>query len=157
MATIKDVARLAGVSIGTVSNVITGSVPVSEQMCLKVQAAMRQLNYSPNHVARSLRMSKTHTLGIIVPDLTISFFPQVIQGAEAAARARNYSLVAVNSNESSDRQAELLSLLRSQRVEGILLVIAAALTPISQISRIVDAGIPVVCLDRFPDRLPVDS
>ena len=157
MPTIREVADLAGVSVGTVSHVITGSVPVSEPLRLKVQAAIRRLNYHPNHVARSLKTSRTRTLGIIVPDMTISFYPQVIRGAEMAARQRHYSLIAVNSDDDGERQKELLSLLRSQRVEGILLVIAAAQTPVTQISRIIEAGIPVVCLDRIPDRLPVDS
>jgi DNA-binding LacI/PurR family transcriptional regulator len=143
--------------VGTVSHVITGSVNVSEPLRNKVQAAIRQLNYHPNHVARSLKTSKTRTLGIIVPDLTISFFPQIIRGAETAARQRRYSIIAVNSDDDGERQKELLSLLRSQRVEGILLVIAAAPTPQGQISRILDAEIPVVCLDRVPDRVAVDS
>jgi DNA-binding LacI/PurR family transcriptional regulator len=155
--TIKQVADLAGVAVGTVSHVITGSVPVSEPLRLKVQAAIRQLDYHPNHVARSLKTSKTRTLGIIVPDMTIPYFPKVIRGAESAARKRNYSLIAVNSDDSATRQRELLSLLRSQRVEGILLVMAAAPTPMTQISGIVGAGIGLVCLDRIPDRFPVDS
>jgi DNA-binding LacI/PurR family transcriptional regulator len=154
---IKKVAEIAGVSVGTVSHVITGSVNVSEPLRLRVKAAIRKLNYHPNHVARSLKTSKTRTLGIIVPDMTISFFPQVIRGAETAARQQGYSLIAVNSDEDGDRQKELLSLLRSQRVEGILLVIAAAPTPLSQLTSILDASIPMVCLDRIPDRVPVDS
>jgi DNA-binding LacI/PurR family transcriptional regulator len=157
MSSIKKVAELAGVSVGTVSHVVTGSVPVSESLKAKVQAAIRELNYHPNHVARSLKTSRTRTLGIIVPDMTISFFPQLIRGAEEAARAIDYSLIAVNSDDDGDRQKDLLSLLRSQRVEGILLVVAAAPTPLNQISLILDAGIPVVCLDRIPDRVPVDS
>lgn len=157
MPSIKKVAELAGVSVGTVSHVVTGSVRVSEPLRLKVQAAIRQLNYHPNHVARSLKTSKTRTLGIIVPDMTIPFFPQVIRGAEKAATARGYSLISVNSDDDGERQKELFSLLRSQRVEGILLVIAAAPTPLGQISQIIGAGIPVVCLDRIPDRVAVDT
>jgi DNA-binding LacI/PurR family transcriptional regulator len=157
MPSIKKVAEVAGVSVGTVSHVITGSVSVSEPLRIKVQAAIRQLNYHPNHVARSLKTSKTRTLGIIVPDLTISFFPQLIRGADDAARKREYSLIAVNSDDDAERQKNLLSLLRSQCVEGILLVIAATPTPLSQISLIMEAGISVVCLDRIPDRVPVDS
>jgi DNA-binding LacI/PurR family transcriptional regulator len=157
MPSIKKVAEVAGVSVGTVSHVITGSVNVSDELRLKVQAAIRTLNYHPNHVARSLKTSKTRTLGIIVPDMTISFFPQVIRGAETAARKRGYTLIAVNSDDDAERQQELLSLLRSQRVEGILLVLAAAPTPITQISRILESGTPVVCLDRIPDRITLDS
>jgi DNA-binding LacI/PurR family transcriptional regulator len=156
MATIKEVADRAGVAVGTVSHVITGSVPVSEGLRRKVQAAIRELDYHPNHVARSLKTAKTRTLGIIVPDMTIPYFPKLIRGAEAAARKRGYSLIAVNSDDDADRQRDLLSLLRSQRVEGILLVMAAAPTPINQITRMVDAGMRIVCLDRIPDRVPVD-
>jgi DNA-binding LacI/PurR family transcriptional regulator len=157
MPTIKEVADRAGVSVGTVSHVITGTVPVSEPLRFKVQAAIRELDYHPNHVARSLKTSRTRTLGIIVPDMTISFYPQVIRGAETAAWKRGYSLISVNSTDGAERQIELLSLLRSQRVEGILLVIAAAPVPTDQITRLIDAGIPIVCLDRIPEDLPVDS
>jgi DNA-binding LacI/PurR family transcriptional regulator len=156
MATIKEVADRAGVAVGTVSHVITGSVPVSDSLRRKVQAAIRELDYHPNHVARSLKTAKTRTLGIIVPDMTIPYFPKVIRGAEAAARKRGYSLIAVNSDDDAERQRDLLSLLRSQRVEGILLVMAAAPAPVGQIQRMMDAGMRIVCLDRIPDRVPVD-
>src|SRR5258706_1868790 len=89
--------------------------------------------------------------------MTIPYLPRVIRGAEAAARERNYSLIAVNSDDNPGRQKELLSLLRSQRVEGILLAVSAGPTPLTQISRIMSAGIRLVCVDRIPDRLPVDS
>jgi len=157
LPTIKEVADLAGVSVGTVSHVVSGSVPVSEPLRLRVEAAIRQLDYHPNHVARSLKTSRTRTFGIIVPDMTISFYPLVIRGAETAAWRQGYSLIAVNSTDSAERQKELLTLFRSQRVEGILLVVAAEPVPMMQISRLIDAAIPVVCLDRIPENLPVDS
>jgi DNA-binding LacI/PurR family transcriptional regulator len=157
MATIKQVAEMAGVSVGTVSHVITGTVPVSEALRANVEAAIQKLDYHPNHVARSLKTNKTRTLGIMVPDLTIPFFPQMIRGAEMAARERGYALVTVNSDDSAERQRDLLSLLRSQRVEGMLLVVASGAMPVEQIGRMVEAGIPVVCLDRIPDKLSVDS
>jgi len=156
MATIKEVADRANVSVGTVSHVITGSVPVSEILRQRVEQAILDLDYHPNHVARSLKTSRTRTLGIIVPDMTISFYPQIIRGAETGARGKGYTLIAVNSLDSAERQAELLSLLRSQQVEGILLVVADAGSS-SQMERLENAGIPVVCLDRIPDRVPVDS
>jgi LacI family transcriptional regulator len=156
MPSIKKVAEIAGVSVGTVSHVITGAAPVGAGLRAKVETAIRLLNYHPNHVARSLKTSRTRTLGMIVPDLTIPFFPQVIRGAEAAARKRGYSLFAANSNDDAHRQMELLSLLRAQRVEGILLVIAVDPVPLEEIARIVDGGIPVIGLDRTLD-IPVDS
>lgn len=157
MSTIKEVADLAGVSIGTVSHVISGAVPVSDQLRRKVQAAIRALDYHPNHIARSLKTSKTRTLGIIVPDMTIPFFPKVIRGAESAARKEGYSVIAVNSDDDAVRQKEVMSLLRSQRVEGVLLVIAAGQGSLAQLPKLVASGIPIVCLDRIPDRMEIDS
>lgn len=157
MSTIKEVAELAGVSVGTVSHVITGAVPVTEPLRRKVQEAIRKLDYHPNHIARSLKTSKTRTLGVIVPDLTISFYPQVIRGAETAARQRGYTLIAVNSDDRADRQRELLSLLRSQRVEGILLAAAAPAPSGLHGSQAVEVNVPVVYMDRIPDREDVDT
>src|ERR671923_1362595 len=110
MPTIREVADLAGVAVGTVSHVITGSVPVSETLRRKVQAAIRELDYHPNHIARSLKTAKTRTLGIVVPDMTIPFFPKVIRGAESAARKEGYSVIAVNSDDNAVRQKEVMSL-----------------------------------------------
>ena len=157
MATIKEVAERAGVSIGTVSHVITGSVPVTKRLSAKVQAAILELDYHPNHIARSLKTSKTRTLGIIVPDMTIPFFPRVIRGAEAGALRSNYSLIAVNSDDNAAREKELLSLLRSQRVEGILLVMAMGAEAIAGVSAMKNAGVGLVCLDRIPEGLAIDS
>src|ERR1700688_1683108 len=98
MPTIKEVADLAGVAVGTVSHVVNGSVPGSDGLRRKVQDGIRELDYHPNRGARSLKTSKTRTLGIIVPDMTITFFPKVIRGAESAARERGYSLMGVNSD-----------------------------------------------------------
>jgi DNA-binding LacI/PurR family transcriptional regulator len=78
------------VSAGTVSNVISGSTQVREETRKKVLDAIRALNYHPNLIARSLKTNRTNILGIIVPDLTVPFFPKVIRGAEAAASERGY-------------------------------------------------------------------
>jgi DNA-binding LacI/PurR family transcriptional regulator len=157
LSTIKKVAGLAGVSIGTVSHVLSGSVPVSDRLRRKVLAAIRDLDYHPNHIARSLKTNKSLTIGIVVPDMTIPFFPRVIQGAEEAARKSGYSILAVNSGDNATRQEEVLSLLRSQRVEGILLVVAPGPASIAQIPRILESGIPVVCLDRVPGGVEIDT
>jgi DNA-binding LacI/PurR family transcriptional regulator len=157
MSTIKEVAELAGVSIGTVSHVIGGSVPVSIELREKVLAAINKLDYHPNHIARSLKTRTTRTLGIVVPDLTIPFYPQVIRSAEAAARALGYSVIAVNSDDSTTRQKEALSLLRSQRVDGVLLVIASGQGSEVHVKKLIASNIPVVCLDRLPDGVDVDS
>lgn len=132
-------------------------MPVSDRLRRKVLAAIRDLDYHPNHIARSLKTNKSRTIGMVVPDMTIPFFPRVIQGAEEAARTAGYSILAVNSGDNATRQEEVLSLLRSQRVEGILLVVAPGPASIAQIPRILESGIPVVCLDRVPGGLEIDT
>jgi DNA-binding LacI/PurR family transcriptional regulator len=157
MSTIKEVADLAGVSIGTVSHVISGALPVSEPLRHRVLNAIKALDYHPNHIARSLKTSKTCTLGIVVPDMTIPFFPKVIRGAETAAKKFAYSVVAIDSNDDAARQREVVSLLRSQRVEGILLVVASGESSLTQLPKLVASGLPFVCLDRLPGGVEVDS
>ncbi len=148
---------MAGVSIGTVSHVISGTVPVSEPLKNRVLEAIRLLDYHPNHIARSLKTRKTRTLGIVIPDMTIPFFPKVIRGAETAAQKHGYSVMAIDSNDDEKRQGEVLSLLRSQRVEGILLVVASGDDSLAQVARLLESGLPVVCLDRLPGGVEVDS
>ena len=157
MSTIKEVAKVAGVSVGTVSHFLGGTVPVSDELRRRISKAIETLDYHPNHIARSLKTAKTRTIGIVVPDFGIPFFTKVIRSAEQAARRQGYSLVAVSSDDDTDRQHELLLLLRSQRVEGILLVTASGQGSGLQIGKIVNSGIPVVCLDRLPDNIEVDS
>ena len=152
----KELARLAGVSAGTVSNVISGSTKVSERSRQKVLEAIRVLNYQPNLIARSLRTNRTNTLGIVVPDITIPFFPKIIRGAERAARERGYFLIVLDSVGSPEREAEMISLLRAQRVEGVLLVTASGQELSSEQFASLTSHSPIVCLDRLPVDLDVD-
>lgn len=153
----KELARLAGVSAGTVSNVISGSIGVSERSRRKVLDAIRELNYQPNLIARSLKTNKTNTLGIVVPDITIPFFPKIIRGAESAARERGYFLLVLDSESNHAREIDMIALLRAQRVEGILLVAASGEKLSAERSASLTAASPVVCLDRLPEDLDVDS
>ena len=157
LPTQKELAKLAGVSSGTVSNVISGSARVSERSRQKVLEAIRVLNYQPNLIARSLKTNRTRTLGIVVPDITIPFFPKIIRGAECAARERGYFLIVLDSEGSPERESEMVALLRAQRIEGMLLVTASGeeLTP--ERWNALSSSFPVVCLDRLPADLDVDS
>jgi LacI family transcriptional regulator len=153
----KQLAKLAGVSAGTVSNVINGVPGVSESARQKVLSAIRQLNYQPNLIARSLRTNRTHILGIVVPDITVPFYPKIIRGAESAAREAGYFLMVLDSENDYTREAALLELLRSQRSEGTLLVAAGGHSWSQEVASAVTAQAPLVCLDRLPEGLSVDS
>ena len=156
MATQKQIARHAGVSAGTVSNVISGSTPVSDAARKKVLDAIRVMNYRPNLIARSLKTNRTYTLGIVVPDITIPFFPKVIRGAESAARDRGQFLLVLDSQRSHELEVEFLALLR-QRVDGILLVTAGDYKWSREDVKQIASGPPIVCVDRRPEGLEVDS
>ena len=156
MATIKELARKAGVSVGTASHVLNGKVAVSEELRKRVEAAIAELDYHPSQIARSLSTKRTHTLGIVIPDIANPFFPQVIRGVESVVTKAGFSLITFNTDDQVQREKEAMSLLRSKRADGILLVIAPGRRDNSHINKVLESGIPVVCLDRLPGRLAVD-
>src|ERR1700759_3808558 len=124
MPTIVEVAKRAGVSLATVSNVIRGTKRVSPEVEQRVQTAIRDLDYYPNEIARSLKVKQTRMLGIVVPDITNPFFPEIIRGAEDVAFERKYFLVTANTDEQIGRERRFVAALRSYRVDGILLAAA---------------------------------
>jgi LacI family transcriptional regulator len=156
MVTQRELAKLAGVSAGTVSNVISGSTRVSEDARRRVLDAIRVLKYQPNLIARSLKTNRTHTLGIVVPDLTIPFFPKIVRGAESAAREKGYFLIVLDSQRSHDLEVDMMALLW-QRVDGILLVTAGDTQWSAESAAAIASGPPVVCVDRLPEGLDADS
>lgn len=154
--TIKEVARRAKVSVGTVSNVIGGTVGVSQGLRERVLKAVRELDYHPNHVARSLKIRQTNMLGMVISDITNPFFPQLVRGAEDAAWKHNYVLTTFNSDDQPERERQIFSVLRKRNVDGMLVVLAddeGALEHLRQASAVT----PVVCLDRSPKEMEIDS
>ena len=150
MPTLREVAKRAKVSAGTVSHVLNGSVPVSPELKKRVQDAIAALDYHPDQVARSLKTGRTKTVGIIIPDIANPFFPQMVRGAEGVLWRQDYSLITVNTDDELERERQALSLLRARRVDGVLLVIAPNRGDFTHIRATLDAGVPVVCLDRKP-------
>lgn len=129
---------------------LCGVSSVRAELRERVESAIRKLDYHPNHLARSLKSRQTKTLGIVISDITNPFFPLVVRGAEDAASARGYFLITFNTDDRIERERQVLSLLRSRRVDGVLLVVAPN-KDASHIERLIDDGIPIVCLDRIPD------
>ena len=122
-ATITDVASEAGVHPSTVSRVLNGHAgstirPATRE---RVLAAADILGYRPSALARSLRLQRTLTLGMLVPDITNPFFSSIIKGAEDAARERGYNLILCNSEDQAEREAAYLLLLRERQVDGVLI------------------------------------
>ena len=156
MATIVEVAERAKVSIATVSNVIRGTRRVSPKLSARVHAAIQELNYSPNEIARSLKVRQTRMLGMVLPDITNPFFPEIIRGAEDSAFDRGYFLVTANTDEQIGRERRIVAALRSYRVDGILLASASS-ADASHLKSIMDAGVALVCLDRTVPGIKTDA
>ncbi|HEX7023002.1 MAG TPA: LacI family DNA-binding transcriptional regulator [Trueperaceae bacterium] len=120
MATLKDVARLAGVSTATVSHVLNASKPVSAAVRERVLDAVQELGYQRNSSARALRTGESRTLGLILPDLTNPYFPALAQTIENRARALGYALLLIDTNNDPANEAAGLRLLAEHGVDGVI-------------------------------------
>ena len=121
MATsIKDVAREAGVSIATVSRVLNDIDVVNEDTKKKVLDAIKKLGYRPNIVARSLKTQRTKTIGILVPDISSGFYPEIVRGAEDVANIYDYNVILCNSDFDSDKEKDYLRVLKEKMVDGVI-------------------------------------
>jgi LacI family transcriptional regulator len=150
MATIKDVARLANVSVSTVSRVINNSGYVAKEVYDRVVAAMEQLNYRPNAIARGLVSRKTATIGLIIPDVANPFFSDIARGVEDEAIASGYTVILCNTDWKLEREQMYVNLLQGKWVEGIVLV--GSRTPEQDLIRQLN-GLPVILADRKPTHL----
>ena len=146
MATIREVAERAGVAPITVSRVINCSGCVNEETRRRVEQAIEELDYVPNVLARGLRSKRTHTLGLLVTDITNPFWTTVARGVEDAAMQKGYSVFLCNTDEDVRKQRQYLRALLSHQVEGAIIAPAssdgAALRPLQR------ACLPFVVVDR---------
>ena len=122
MPNIKMIARKAGVSISTVSRVMNSSKPVSSELQKRVYDAVKQMNYKPNSIARSLILNKTNLIGVVVPDVSGSFHAQLLSGIESFAAQAEYGVIICNVYRNWDKQQKYFSLLQERHVDGIILL-----------------------------------
>lgn len=155
MADIKDVATRASVSVATVSRVLNGSARVSSATRKRVIAAMEELGYRPNAVARSLRTEETRVLGLILGDVLNPFFGALARAVERGARAAGYTVVICNADEDPDEQDHYVRVLLEQQVDGLLLCPTAEVT--SMVRAAVGSARPLVFVDRVLPDLDVPS
>jgi LacI family transcriptional regulator len=146
-ATIKDVARLAGVSVATVSRVLNESAPVQEPTRKRVLAATRQLRFSPNGAARSLSMQRSLALGVILPDLYGEFFSELLRGMDHTAQRAGYSLLVSSSHHDSHGIEAAVRAMRG-RVDGLLVM--APDVARAPLAKALPRGIPTVLLNGRP-------
>ena len=150
VTTIHDVAKRAGVAPITVSRVINNTGYISRETRESVKAAIDELGYVPNVLARSLRSKRTNTLALVITDITNPFFTIIARGVEDTAGDAGYNVIFCNTDESEEKEDKYLHLLLQKQVDGILLVPANSAS--KSIEFIIEQGTPVVVLDR---RVPV--
>jgi LacI family transcriptional regulator len=146
---IRDLAEVLGLSITTVSRVINGKAKryrISDETQKRVLQAAKQHNYVPNKLARGLKLSRTDTLGLIIPDISNPFFADIAQSIEREARSKGYSLILCDSGEDHVLEKELIALLLSQKVDGI--IIAPVGTDYAHIIQTFNSGMPLIVIDR---------
>jgi len=146
--TMKRIASELGVSITTVSKVLNNRADISEATRSRVLAKVEELGYKRNAVARSLSLRRSHTLGIVIPDLMHSFFVEIIAGIEPVASSRGYGLLLCSSSEDPDKERSELQMLRSRQVDGIVLASAHGSGITELLQQLTKQGTTLVMIDR---------
>jgi len=148
VASIKDVAKIAGVSTATVSHVINETRFVSESTKSQVLKAMDELNYHPNLVARSLRSQKSKTVGLLIPDISNFYYTSVADGIELTLRKNGYHVLLSNSYERVEVEMEMIKVFNSLQLDGLLMI--PALGDQYYLNKALSGNYPVVFIDRRP-------
>ena len=144
----KRIAGELGVSITTVSKVLNNREDIGHATRARVLAKVAELGYQPNAVARSLTLRRTHTLGVVIPDLMHSFFVEIVAGLETVASARGYGLLLCSSNEDPAKERAEIDMLRQRQVDGIILASVNASGNTDLLQRLGPLGIGLVMIDR---------
>ncbi|MGL4340017.1 MAG: LacI family DNA-binding transcriptional regulator [Rhodoglobus sp.] len=155
VVSVRDVAERAGVSVGTVSNVMNHPEKVSAAAAARVQSAINELGFIRNDAARQLRDGRSKTLGLVVLDVRNPFFTDVARGAEDAASRAGLTVTLGNSDENTERESKYLDLFEQQSVHGVLISPYADIT--ARLRRLRQRGIPAVLVDRTSADLTFSS
>ena len=146
--TMKRIAAELGVSTTTVSKVLNDQPDIGKATRARVLARVEELGYRPNAVARSLSLRRTHTLGVVIPDLMHSFFVEIVAGIEAVMSAQGYGLLLCSSGENPRKERSELEMLRARQVDGIVLASAHASGNTDVLKQITGLGCALVMIDR---------
>lgn len=153
MATIRDVAKLAGVAVTTVSRVLNNRGYISEETKKSVFKAMRELNYQPNEIARSLFRKKTNIIGLIIPTVSHPFFGKLANFIEYYAYKNDYKILLCNSQHEKEKEMDYVEMLKRNKVDGIIVGSQTV-----DVEEFYDLNLPLLTIDRcFSDSIPFVS
>jgi len=154
-AKIEDVAQRAGVSTATVSRVLSGKPYVSEELRTRVLTAAHDLDYRPSRVARSLREQRSRILGLIISDIQNPFFTAIVRAVEDGAHATGHAVFLCNTDEDEAKETLYIDLMLAEHVAGVILSSTTGRNP--AYNHLLQAGIPVVAIDRRVYNVPLDT
>jgi DNA-binding LacI/PurR family transcriptional regulator len=154
--TIKDIAKILGVSISTVSRALKNHPDISIETRNQVKELALKLNYEPNALALSLRKNKTNTIGVIIPEIVHHFFSTVISGIEDLAYEKGYNVLVCQSNELYEREMINSQALLSNRVDGVLVSVSKSTADFDHLRNFTNQGIPMVFFDRVCPEIITD-
>lgn len=146
--TIREVAKAAGASVSTISAALNNSDYVSADMRSRIDEAIKTLRYFPNDLARGLRLQKTHSIAIVVPDLSNNFYIELVRGAKDYSASANFTVLIGDSRESWEEERNYLESFHRRRVDGIVRV--PAINAIGGKAKSFLGNLPVVYADRYP-------
>jgi len=149
-ATIKEIAKRLGVSVSTVSRALNDHSTIGLTTKMRVKKLAEELNYEPNQRAIQFLQGKSHTIGVILPELSESFFSAAISGIEDIADKRNYTVIFAQSHDDAEREKKLVEKMRTQRVDGLLVSVAKTTSTFDHFEVLKKSNIPVVFFDRIP-------
>ncbi len=153
--TLKDIAKETGVSVSTVSRVLSGDKAISVQTQKNVRKAAKKMGYRVNTVARSLKMNRTYTVGFVCPEITNEFFMKIAKGVEQELKQSGYSVIICTSNENVEDEARSLRILREKCVDGMIIIPCS--NEGEHIKELCGDSCPVVLADRLVDDFKTDA
>ena len=155
--TIKDIARILGISPSTVSRALKNHPDISAETKLAVNQLAVKLRYQPNAVALSLKRSRSNTIGVIIPEIVHYFFSSVISGIEDVAYKAGFTVIMCQSNEKYDREVANARMLLSHRVDGVLVSVSKETGNYDHLKMLQEGGLPLVFFDRIVPEIAADQ
>lgn len=158
--TLKELARILGVSIATVSKALNDNYDISEETKERIRAKAKEMNYVPNVIAQSLKLKRTFNLGVIIPNITDYFFARALRGITKEAKENKFKVVISISNEELQNEVDSVNLLLNSRVDGILMSLSSEtqlLEQYSHLNKIIQSEIPLVLFDRVSNAVKCDK
>lgn len=159
-ATLKQIAKELGVSVSTVSKALNDSPEISEPTKIKIQEYAKLKNYKPNSIGLNLKNRSTRTIGVIIPNILNSFFAKVFTGIEKVADEKGYKVITCISNESLEKEINMLEMLSNGTIDGFILSISEEAQKLQQFGHfksIINDGTPIVMFDRIADEINCDK